>query len=183
MKQKRGLARLGERGFWSMAWRKKGDTLFISVIYVLLFLMFIITLYPLVYTLSASISSPTAVSSGRMLLLPVDITLDGYQYILQYREIWSGYANTIFYTIAGTLLNLLVTIPCAYALSNRNMRGRNVIMALFVVTMYFSGGMIPSYLNMDSLGLLNSRAVVLLYGLVSTYNLIMARMGQAISGP
>ena len=158
-----------------MAWRKKGDTLFISVIYVLLFLMFIITLYPLVYTLSASISSPTAVSSGRMLLLPVDITLDGYQYILQYREIWSGYANTIFYTIAGTLLNLLVTIPCAYALSNRNMRGRNVIMALFVVTMYFSGGMIPSYLNMDSLGLLNSRAVVLLYGLVSTYNLIMAR--------
>lgn len=175
MKQKQNLAKPGRRERMGRDWRKRGDTLFLVVIYAVLFLSVIMTVYPLVYTLSASFSSPSAVFSGRMILFPVDITLDGYRYIVQYNEIWIGYANTFFYTIVGTLLNLLVTIPCAYALSNRNMHGRNVIMVLFVITMYFSGGMIPNYLNIVSLGLLDTRAVILLYGLVSTYNLILAR--------
>lgn len=172
-----------DKEFWGYMWEKKGDLLFQLLVYVCLFLSFVVTLYPLIFTVSASVSDPTAVASGRMLLFPVDFTLDGYRYIIQYREIWTGYANTIFYTAVGTLLNLVATLPCAYALSHRHMQGRGIIMTLFIITMYFSGGMIPSYLNIVSLGLLNTRTIVLIMGLVSTYNLIVARTFFATSIP
>ena len=93
------------------------------------------------FVLSASVSSPTAVNTGRMILLPVEPTLSGYSYIFQYQEIWSGYLNTILYTVVGTLLNLAATLPCAYALSRKDLDGRNIIMTLFIITMYFIGGL------------------------------------------
>ena len=175
--------KIRDKEFWGYMWEKKGDLLFQLLVYVCLFLSFVVTLYPLIFTVSASVSDPTAVASGKMLLFPVDFTLDGYRYIIQYREIWTGYANTIFYTAVGTLLNLVATLPCAYALSHRHMQGRGIIMTLFIITMYFSGGMIPSYLNIVSLGLLNTRTIVLIMGLVSTYNLIVARTFFATSIP
>lgn len=110
-----------------------------------------------------------------MLLLPVEPNLDGYKYIFQYKEIWTGYLNTIFYTFFGTVLNLAATMPCAYALSRKDLRGRGIIMIFFMIPMYFSGGMIPGYLNVKSLGLLDTRAMILVNGLVSTYNLIVCR--------
>ncbi len=152
-----------------------GDLVFVIVNSTLLILAFIIILYPLLFVISASFSDPNAVGSGEMILLPVDPSLRAYTFILSYAEIWTGYANTIFYTFFGTLVNLALTIPCAYALSRRDCPLRGLIMTLFMITMYFSGGLIPGYLNIKDLGLLNTRWVMLISGGVSTYNLIVAR--------
>ena len=152
-----------------------GEKVFLGVIAVLLTFSFLITLYPIIYVVSASFSDPSAVSSGEMLLWPVRPTLDAYKFILKYSEIWSGYANTIFYTIVGTLLNLAVTMPCAYALSRKDLKGRNVIMIIFMITMYIGGGLIPSYLNVNNLGLIDTRFYILISGMVSVYNVIVAK--------
>ena len=149
--------------------------IFNAVIYILLLLLAVIMLYPLIFVLSASFSDPKAVAGGEMLLLPVKPSLEGYRYLMQYKEIWVGYGNTIFYMIAGTLLNLAATLPCAYAMSRKDLKGRKYLMIYFMITMYFSGGMIPGYLNIKSLGLLDTRGVILINGLVSTFNLIDAR--------
>ena len=148
---------------------------FLGTIAVLLTFSFLITLYPIIYVVSASFSDPAAVSTGEMLLWPVRPTLDAYKFILKYKEIWSGYANTIFYTIVGTILNLVVTMPCAYALSRKDLAGRNVIMVIFMITMYIGGGLIPSYLNVNNMGLINTRFYILISGLVSVYNVIVAK--------
>ena len=135
----------------------------------------VLTLYPLLYVLSASFSDPMAVARGDLVLWPVNITLEGYEMILNYRPIWIGYRNTIFYTVCGTALNLLCTIPCAYALSHRDLYGHMMVMLLFTFTIFFSGGIIPTYLMMKSLGLLNSVWSMLIPGAVSVYNMIIAR--------
>lgn len=155
--------------------RKKRVTVFDSVVYAILIVLMIIMLYPLIFVVSASFSNPKLVAAGKMLLWPVDVTLDGYKYLFQYKEIWTGYANTIFYTIAGTILNLIATMPCAFALSRKDMQGRGIIMIFFMIPMYFSGGLIPGYLNVKSLGLLDTRFLILINGLVSTYNVIVCR--------
>ena len=152
-----------------------GDRIFISIVGIILVAFFLIVLYPLVYVVSASFSDPNAVSSGEMILWPVRPSLAAYQYIFQYKELWTGYANTIFYTVVGTVLNLLATIPCAYAISRRDMVGRGAIIVYFMVTMYVNGGLIPSYLNLNEMGMINTRWSLLLPGLVSAYNLMVAR--------
>lgn len=149
--------------------------LFDSFVYLMLAILTVVMLYPLFFVLSASFSDPKAVAGGEMLLLPVRPSLKGYQYLLQYKEIWIGYANTLFYVFFGTILNLAATLPCAYAMSRKDLKGRKYLMIFFMITMYFSGGMIPGYLNVKSLGLLDSRSVILINGLVSTFNLIVAR--------
>ena len=151
------------------------DKIFVSITYLILGLVCFLTLYPMIFVLSASFSDPKMVSAGKMILWPVGINLDGYEYLLKYKDIWVGYANTFLYTIGGTILDLLVTIPAAYALSRKDLKGRGFLMGIFVVTMYFGGGLIPNYLNVKSLGLLNTRAVLMILGMVSTYNLIVAR--------
>lgn len=151
------------------------DMIFMCIVYLILTCVFVLTLYPMLFVLSASFSDPKMVSTGNMILWPVGVNLDGYKHLLKYQDIWVGYANTIFYTVGGTVLNLFATIPAAYALSRKDMKGRNIIMGLFIVTMYFGGGLIPGYLNMKSLGLLNTRTVMLIGGLVSAYNLIVSR--------
>ncbi len=152
-----------------------GDLVFTCVNSFLLTIAFIIVLYPLLFVISASFSEPHAVASGQMILLPVEPSRQAYKFILDYDEIWIGYANTIFYTFFGTLVNLALTIPCAYALSRRDCPLRGLIMTLFMITMYFGGGLIPGYLNIKDLGLLNTRWIMLISGGVSTYNLIVAR--------
>lgn len=160
-----------------MKWSKTkvNNLIFDIVIYALLFLLGVIMLYPLLFVISASFSDPKAVAGGEMLLLPVNPSLEGYKYLMQYEEIWTGYLNTIFYTVIGTILNLAATLPCAYAMSRKDLKGRKYLMIFFMITMYFSGGMIPGYLNIQSLGLLDTRSVILVNGLVSTFNLIVAR--------
>ena len=154
---------------------KINNGIFNFVVYALLIFLAVLMLYPLVFVLSASFSDPKAVAGGEMLLLPIRPTLEGYKYLLQYEEIWAGYMNTIFYVFVGTVLNLAATLPCAYAMSRNDLKGRKYLMIFFMITMYFSGGMIPGYLNIKSLGLLNTRSVILINGLVSTFNLIVAR--------
>ena len=140
-----------------------------------LFLTLIVVLYPLIYVLSASFSDPDTLYNGTMWLLPKGFTLDGYRRIAGYADLWLGYGNTIFYTVAGTVLNLAVTLPCAYALSRKDLAGRNWFMTMFIITMYISGGLIPSYLNLKGLGLLDTRAVLLISGLTNAYNIIVSR--------
>ena len=151
------------------------DRVFGVINSILLILFSVITQYPLLFVVSASISDPVAVSAGKMILWPVGLTLRGYQYILQYAEIWTGYANTLFYTFVGTIINLAVTLTCAYGLSRRDVPGNGIVMTLFLITMYIGGGLIPNYMNLRMLGLINTRWVLLLPGAVSTYNLIVSR--------
>ena len=152
-----------------------GDKLFYAVCYLITALFMLAVLYPLVYILSASFSSADAITSGRMWLFPVDFSLVGYRYILKYDAIWLGYRNTLFYTFAGTLINVAMTMTCAYGLSRRGMRGRRFFTMLFTFTMIFSGGMIPNYLLMKDLRLLNTVWCMLLPGAISAYNLIVAK--------
>lgn len=131
--------------------RMGNDDILISCLaYGLSFLIILSVIYPLIYVISASISDPMRVENGDLILWPVGFTLEGYQEILRYEQIWVGYRNTILYTVCGTSLNLLVTLPCAYALSRKELFGRNAIMMLFTFTMFFSGGMIPTYLAMKN---------------------------------
>ena len=155
--------------------QSRGDRLFGAVNSLMLAAAFLVIVYPLIFVVSASFSDPRAVASGQMLLLPKGATLLGYRRIFQYREIWTGYANTILNTCLGTLLNLAVTIPCGYALSRRDMPVRNALMVFFMITMYFNSGIIPHYLNVQSMGLLNTRAILVIGGAVSVYNLIICR--------
>ena len=152
-----------------------GDKLFYAVCYLITALFMLAVLYPLVYILSASFSSADAITSGRMWLYPVDFSLVGYRYILKYDAIWLGYRNTLFYTFAGTLINVAMTMTCAYGLSRRGMRGRRFFTMLFTFTMIFSGGMIPNYLLMKNLKILNTVWCMLLPGAISAYNLIVAK--------
>ncbi len=151
------------------------DKIFLAVNNTFLIFMFLITLYPLIFVLSASFSDPQKVSTGQMLLFPVGITFEGYKNLFSYNDLWVGYANSLFYTIVGTIFNLAATLPCAYALSRRDFKPRSVLMIFFLITMYFSGGLIPSYLNVKSFGLLNTRFYILITGLVSVSNMIVCR--------
>ncbi|PZM62514.1 carbohydrate ABC transporter permease [Paenibacillus dendritiformis] len=153
----------------------RGDKLFGFINSLLLVIILLIVLYPLVFVLSASISNPAAVSRGELWLFPKEITFVGYQKVFQNREILTGYGNTILYTVIGTSINLLMTILAAFPLSRTNLPGRNVIMFALVFTMFFSGGLIPSYLVVKKLGLLNSMWALVLPGAVSVYNIIIMR--------
>lgn len=135
----------------------------------------IIILYPLIYIVSSSFSSGQAVTSGKVLLWPVDFSLDGYKIVFDYETVWTGYANTIFYTVVGTLMNVTATILAAYPLSRRNFQGRGFYATLFLIPMFFGGGLIPTYLLVSSLGLTNTRIIILLLGLVGTYNVVIMR--------
>ncbi|WP_094096207.1 carbohydrate ABC transporter permease [Paenibacillus physcomitrellae] len=151
------------------------DRFFLVVTYCFLAIALIIVLYPVVYIISASISSPKFVSSGEMWLFPKGLTFDGYKLVFENPKIWLGYRNTIVYTVLGTLLNLLLTIPSAYALSRTDLVGRKLFLALILVTMFFSGGLIPTYLVVKDLGLVNTLWALILPTGVSVWNLIVAR--------
>ena len=153
----------------------RGDRIFGAVVFVIVTLLMLIVLYPLVYVLSCSVSSPTAVGAGEVVLLPKGFTLMGYRRVFQEPDILLGYKNTLFYTLIGTAINLFVTVPAGYMLSKKEVPGRNLFMFLFMFTMYFSGGMIPSFLLVKSLHLYDTRAVLVILGAFSTYNCIICR--------
>src|SRR5699024_3889875 len=117
-----------------------------AFIYCFLIAILLVILYPLFYIVIASISDPAFVNSGEVWMWPKGITFEGYKLIFQADDIWRGYANTIFYTVLGVLINLFVTLPAAYALSRKDFVGKGFFMAMFVFTMFFSGGLIPTYL-------------------------------------
>lgn len=153
----------------------KGDRIYYGISYTVVVLLLLIILYPLIFIISASFSSGSAVASGKVVLLPVEFSTMSYQTVFKYEGVFIGYRNTIFYTVAGTIINIIVTMSCAYPLARRNFQGRKFFTMLFTFTMIFSGGMIPSYLNMSNLGLLNTVWAMLLPSAMSVYNMIVAR--------
>lgn len=145
------------------------------IIYIILTGCAFLCLYPLYLILISSFSDPGAVAQGKVTIIPVDLTLDAYIEAFRTDDILIGYRNSLFYTIVGTVINMLLTIPAAYSLSHPKVRGRGIVMKLIVFTMYFSGGLIPSFILMRSLNLTNTVWAVLLTGAVSASNLIIAR--------
>lgn len=152
-----------------------GDRVFNIVIHILLIIFLIIVMYPIYFVVIASVSDPTFVNSGDFLLYPKGFTLLGYQRVFEDQRIWVGYGNTLIYTIVGTLVGILANVMAGYSLSRKDLPGRNLVMALFVFTMYFGGGMIPFYIVINNLSLVNSRLLMVVLGSVSVYNIIIVR--------
>ena len=155
--------------------RTRADKVFDILNYVILTFCFLIVAYPLYFIVIASISDPVDVYAGKVFLYPVNASLDGYRRIVEYKSFFTGYRNTAVYTIVGTLVNVVMTIPAAYALSRKDLVGRNAVMMMITFTMLFSGGMIPSYLLVNDLGIDNTMWALILPGAVSSWNLIVAR--------
>ncbi|HJA94093.1 MAG TPA: carbohydrate ABC transporter permease [Candidatus Eisenbergiella merdipullorum] len=151
------------------------DCLFSIIINVLLIAAVVVVAYPVYFILVASFSDPTIVNSGDLLFYPKGFTLTGYKTVFKNQDIWTGYKNTIFYTVCGTILGTMAVLMAGYALSRKDLRGRGIIMKLFVFTMYFSGGLIPFFLTVKSYGLLDSRLLMVILGSVSVYNIIVVR--------
>ena len=150
------------------------DRLFNAVNIVFWIIVLFVVLYPLWLILIASVSDPDAVLQAKVLALPVDFSLMGYEAVFQYKELWGSYLNSIVYTVAGSALSVMVTLAAAYSLS-RKFAGKKLVNLAVTFTMFFSGGLIPIFLNVRDLGLYNTRAVMILMNLVSVWNLMVAR--------
>ena len=151
------------------------DKIFIICNYIFLTLVTVIVLLPLIFIVSASFSDPNAVINGKVWLLPVNPTLKGYQAVFKNPKIMIGFANSFFYMISGTTINIIVTVCCAYPLTRKEFPVRNVIAALIIFTMYFSGGIIPTYLLVKNLGLINTRWAMILPVALNPWNMILCR--------
>ncbi len=141
----------------------------------ILLLLTVVVAYPLYFVVIASISSPSAVNLGKVIFFPKEINFTGYSFVFQERKLWDGYLVTIVLTIVGTLVNLALTLTGAYALTKSNLPGIRVIMFLFTFTMFFGGGLIPSYILVVNLGLRDTLWALILPNAVSVYNLILVR--------
>ena len=151
------------------------DRRFYWTVEILVALLALIVLYPLVLTLSSSFSSGKAVTTGRVFLFPVEFTLKGYEEVFKYQKVWIGYKNTFLYTFGGTFINVCMTLICAYPLSRREFPDRKFFTFLFTFSMLFSGGLIPTYLVMRDLGLINSRWALMLPGAIGVTQMIVTR--------
>ncbi|MDR2477014.1 MAG: carbohydrate ABC transporter permease [Treponema sp.] len=151
------------------------DKIFNAAVYVILSLMFLVVFYPLVFIIASSFSSPDAVASGKVILWPVDPGLEGYRAVFTNNMIGTGYFNSVVYTVFGTLINVALTLVTAYALACPTLPGRNLIMVFFTFTMLFDGGMIPNYILLRNLRMLNTRWAILIPGAIGIYNMIITR--------
>lgn len=151
------------------------DKIFQFVINAITVLLCVLALYPLIYAVSASFSSPDQILSGKVWLWPVNPTVNAYKRVFASKDILIGYRNTIFYTLSGTLINMVMSIICAYPLSLPDLKGKNAITLFITFTMFFGGGMIPTYLNIKNLGMLNSPLSVLIPGAISVSNMLIMR--------
>ena len=153
----------------------KSDVLFDTIVMIIMLTFLLICIYPLYFILIASVSDPVLVNAGKVLLIPRGFILDGYRRIIQYDKIWQGYRNTIFYTVLGTTINVVITIMAGYALSRKDLKGRRAALLIFSFTMFFNGGMIPTYMVVDGLGLTNTIWAMVLPNAMQVWNLMIAR--------
>lgn len=135
----------------------------------------LLVLYPLYFVIIASISDPALVNTGKVWLIPRKVTFEGFRIILQTTRIWQGYANTILYTSFGTLFGTALTLSAAYALSRKKLFGRKLFTTYYIITMFFHGGLVPTYLVVRGLGMLNTRWAVIIVGSVAVWNIIITR--------
>ena len=152
-----------------------GDQMFYLISGLILTAIFLLILYPCIFVVSASFSSGTAVQSGKVILWPVDISFVGYDTVFHNVNIWKGFINSLFYTFAGTIINVTLTMLAAYPLSRKDLVGRDKLMLFFTFTMFFNGGIITNYILVSKLGLIDTRWSMLLPGAMSIYNMIIAR--------
>ena len=138
-------------------------------------IILILCLYPLYFVLIASVSDPTMVNSGKVILFPKGITFSAYRFILAEKDIWIGYRNTILYTVGSVLVGSAITIPAAYALSRKDLVGKNVVLKFLTFLMFFNGGLIPTYIIVNKLHLLNTAAILIILNCVTVQNIIVAR--------
>jgi putative aldouronate transport system permease protein len=152
-----------------------GDIIFYIIDYFIIALVVIVTLYPFVFIFSASISDSAALGRGEVWIFPKGFNLDAYKIVLDDKQVWTSYGNTIWYVVVGTAINMILTTLTAYPLSRKNFSGRNKIMMFVAFTMFFSGGLVPSYLLVKELGLMNTRWAIVVPAGISTWNLIIMR--------
>lgn len=156
--------------------KKTGEDIIIDVIsYTIMVIVLISTFYPLYFVVIASLSDPTALYYGEAMLYPVNITFEAYRRVLRDNTVWLGYRNTIFYTVAGTSINIILTFITAYPLSRRNFPFSRIVMRYFAFTIYFSGGLIPTYLVVKSLNLVGKWYVMVILGAINVFNVIVTR--------
>ena len=153
----------------------QSDRVFYAINTLLLLITFLIVAYPIYFVIIASVSNPLAVNSGQVILAPGGFTLNGYEKILAFSRIWLGYRNTIFYVILGTAIAVVLTVSLAYPLSRKDFRMRNPLMAMVAFTMFFGGGMIPTYLVINQMNLLNTIWAVVLPGAITAQHVIIVR--------
>ena len=151
------------------------DKIFYVIITIILTLFFLAVLYPCIYVVSASFSSGQAVNAGKVVFLPVDLSVEGYKTILTNKMVWIGFRNSVVYTASGIALSVFLTMNAAYALSRKDLVGRKFFTLLYTITMFFTGGLIPHYLLISRLHMLNTIWAVILPGAMTVYNLIVAR--------
>lgn len=149
------------------------DKAFTFINYIVLTLLFIAVAYPLIYVISASFSSSSAIIQGKVFLWPVNINLDGYKAVFNYASIITGFGNSSFYMIVGTTFNITLTVMIAYPLSRQNLIGKRVISLMLVFTMIFNAGLIPNYLLIKNLGLLDTRAVMIIPKALNVWNVMI----------
>lgn len=154
---------------------KKGDRVFDIANYVLLSIGMLLVLYPLYFVVIASFSDPNAIYAGRVIFIPKGLSLEGYKRLLAERSVWTGYFNTIVYTVTGTAINVVLTLMAAFTLSRKNIPLGRFIMYMIVFTMFFDGGLIPNYILVQRLGLLDTMWALILPIAVGPWNLIIAR--------
>ena len=154
---------------------QKEDKILYTVVTAVLGFFILLVAYPLIYVVSSSFSSGTAVTAGQVFLWPVDFSLEGYRTVFSHKLIGSAYRNTIFYTVAGTLINVIVTATCAYPLAREDFPMRKFFSLFFLVVMFFNGGMIPTYMVISKLKLTNTIWAMLLPGAISVYNMILVQ--------
>lgn len=152
-----------------------GDKVLDIIIWVLVIFAVVITLYPFLYVLSVSFSDGSAVARGEVFLLPKGISLETFKMVMSYNQLWVSYGNTFFYTVVGTIVNVVFTCLAAYPLSRKHFFLRRKLNFFVVFTMYFSGGLIPTYMVVTGLGLYNSRLAMIIPVLLSTYNMMICR--------
>ncbi len=155
--------------------QSKGDLTFDIINHILLLLVLIVCVYPLIFVVSASISDPAQVWSGNVWLFPKGITFSGYKTIFEKDSIWIGYKNSLIYMVVGTLVNLFMTFTAAYPLSRKDFRAKGFLMGMYTVTMFFNGGLIPTYLLVKSLNLLDSIWAMILPNAVAFWNIVVTK--------
>ena len=152
-----------------------GDKIFYTINAIFLAILALIVLYPLYFIVIAAISDPDAVLAGDVVLYPVRITMEGFSKIIERKDVWLGYRNTIFYTALTVILSILVTVPAGWALSRKTLPGKKAFMIYFIIPMFFGGGLIPFYNVMSSLGLVNTIWAIVLPAILSVWNLFMTK--------